>query len=227
MRTRSRFKTGAILSAATTGIATSATGGTITVNAEHVAVNSQAVITADTNGIAPAGTVDINTGSLAINSGGQIRSSSSAEQSLIRALTAAPTLTGGTITVQGRAGAGSLADSVTIDGAGSGIFTQSTGNRPGGDINILASGSVNLTNGATISASSTGAGNAGNIQINAGNQFAMTNSTVTTEANQASGGAIKITTTPSGTVQLTDSTISASVLDGTGGGGSVNIDPHL
>ena len=116
---------------------------------------------------------------------------------------------------------------MTIDGAGSGIFTQSTGNRPGGDINILANGSVTMTNGATISASSTGAGNAGNIQINAGNQFAMTNSSVTTEAHQASGGAIKITTTPSGTVQLTDSTISASVLDGTGGGGSVNIDPQF
>ena len=125
-----------------------------------------------------------------------------------------------------RSGTGSQADSVTIDGAGSGIFTQSTGNRPGGDINIVAGGSVNLTNGATISASSTGAGNAGNIQINAGNQFTMTNSTVTTEANQASGGAIKITTNPNGTVQLTDSTISASVLDGTGGGGSVNIDPQ-
>ena len=46
---------------------------------------------------------------------------------------------------------------MTIDGSGSGIFTQSTGNRPGGDINILANGSVTMTNGATISASSTGA----------------------------------------------------------------------
>ena len=177
-----------------------ATGGTITVNAEQVALNSQAVITADTNGIAPAGTIDINTGSLAINSGGQIRSSSGDATEPLRALalspTAAPTLTGGTITVQGQTGAGSQADSVTIDGAGSGIFTQSTGNRPGGDINILTSGSVTMTNGASISASSTGAGNAGNIQINAGNLLAMTNSTVTTEANQASGGAIKITTTP-------------------------------
>jgi filamentous hemagglutinin family protein len=224
------LQNGGSLSAATTGIAPSATGGIITLNAEHVAVNSQAVITTETNGIAPAGVIDINTGSLAINSGGQIRSSSGAETEQVSAFalssTAAPSLTGGTISIQGQTGNGSQADSVTIDGVGSGIFTQSTGNRPGGDINMLTSQSVALTNGASVSASSTGTGNAGNIQINAGNQLAMTNSTVTTEASQSSGGAIKITTNPNGTVQLTDSTISASVNDGTGGGGSVNIDPE-
>jgi large exoprotein involved in heme utilization and adhesion len=223
------LQNGGTLSAVSAGTAPSATGGTITVHAEHVAVNSQAAITSDTNGIAPAGTVDINTGSLAVNSGGQIRSSSGAETAVAPALfaaAAAPPLTGGTITVQGQTGSGSQASSVTIDGAGSGIFTQSTGSRPGGDINILTSQSVALTNGASVSASSTGTGNAGNIQISAGNQFAMANSTMTTEANQASGGAIKITTNPNGTVQLTDSIISASVNDGSGGGGSVNIDPQ-
>jgi filamentous hemagglutinin family protein len=216
------------LSAATSGTASSAIGGVITVNAEHVALNNHALITADTNGIAPAGTVDINTGSLALNSGSQIRSSSGAAEPLLaaQALTTTAPLTGGTITIQGRTGAGSQADTVTLDGAGSGIFTQSTGNRSGGDINILASQSVALHNGSTISASSTGLGDAGNIHITAGNQFAMTNSSVTTEADAASGGTIKITTNPGGTVLLTDSLISASVLDGTGGGGSVNIDPQ-
>jgi large exoprotein involved in heme utilization and adhesion len=225
------LQNGGELSAATSGSASSATGGTITVSANQVALKNQAVITADTNGIAPAGSIDINTDSLAINSGGQIRSSSGAETEQVSALafslSAAPTLTGGTISIQGQAGNGSQADSVTIDGAGSGIFTQSTGSRPGGDINILTSQSVGMTNGSTISASSTGTGNAGNIQINAGNLLAMNSSSITTEANQASGGAIKITTTPGGTVELTDSTITASVLDGTGGGGSVDIDPQF
>ena len=176
--------------------------------------------------------VDINTGSLR-RSTAAVRSEAAAEpkseqvSAFALSPTAAPSLTGGTITIQGRTGTGSQADSVTIDGAGSGIFTESTGSRPGGDINILTSQSVAMTNGASISASSTGPGTAGNININAGNQFAMTNSTVTTEANQSGGGAIKITTNPGGTVQLTDSTISASVLDGNGGGGSVNIDPQF
>jgi filamentous hemagglutinin family protein len=222
------LQNGGTLSAATSGTAPTATGGTITVNADHVALNNRALISTDTNGIAPAGVIEINTGSLAINGGSQIKSSSGAEQAVAPALFAAPAapLTGGTITVQGRTGAGTLADSVTIDGTSSGIFTQSTGNRPGGDISIHTSGSATLTNGASVSASSTGAGNAGNILINAGNQFTMTNSTVTTEADAASGGTIKIGTNPNGTVQLTNSTISASVLDGTGGGGSVNIDPQ-
>jgi filamentous hemagglutinin family protein len=225
------IQNGGTISAATNGTTASATGGTITINAEHVALNSQAIITAETNGIAPAGVVDIHTGALAINSGGQIRSSSGAETQQHRTLALSPApaqpLTGGTITIQGRTGTGSQADTVTIDGAGSGVFTESTGSRPGGDINLLTSQSVAMTNGAHISASSTGTGNAGNIQINAGNQLAMNGSSVTTEANQASGGAIKITTTPSGTVELTDSTITASVLDGTGGGGSVDIDPQF
>jgi large exoprotein involved in heme utilization and adhesion len=223
------IQNGGTISAATSGTTSSAAGGTITLNADHVALTGQGSITAETNGIAPAGVVDINTGTLAINSGGQIQSSSGAETEQVSALAfslAAPTLTGGTISIQGQNGNGSQADSVTINGAGSGVFTQSTGSRPGGDINILTGQSVGLTNGASVSASSTGTGNAGNVQINAGNLFAMTNSKVTTEANQSSGGAIKITTNPAGTVELTNSTISASVLDGTGGGGSVDIDPQ-
>ena len=138
------LQNGGTLSAATTGTAPSATGGIITVNAEQVALNSQAVITSDTNGIAPAGVIDINTGTFAISNGGQIRSSSGAETQQVSAFafssTAAPSLTGGTITIQGQTGTGSQADTVTVDGGGSGIFTQSSGNRPGGDINMLASG---------------------------------------------------------------------------------------
>jgi filamentous hemagglutinin family protein len=131
--------------------------------------------------------------------------------------------TAGTVTVEGMA---SSAHSVSIDGQGSGILTDTQSTGSGGSIFVDAT-TVTMTNGASITASSTGPGNTGNIQINAGNQFWMTNSTVTTEANQSGGGAIKITTNPDGTVQLNDSVISASVLDGTGGGGSVDIDPQF
>jgi len=122
-------------------------------------------------------------------------------------------------------GIASPAQSILIDGSGSGIFTNTSGTGGSGNISVNAN-SVTLQNGSHISSSSTGTGIAGDVTINAGNQFAMTNSTVTTEALHSSGGAIKITTNPNGTVQLTDSTISASVQDGTGGGGSVNIDPQ-
>ena len=104
----------------------------------------------------------------------------------------------GTVTVQGT---GSPAQSILIEGVGSGIFTTTEHTGAGGQISVTAN-SVTLQNGAHISSSSTGPGNAGNININAGNQFTMTNSAVTTEATQSGGGIIKITTNPTGRFSL-------------------------
>ena len=216
------IQNGGAISAATTGTSPSATGGTININANQVQMNSGGVITADTNGIAPAGVVDINTTSLAISGGGQIRSSSGAETQQLRTFAVSPTtaspLTGGTITVQGQSGNGSVADSVTIDGADSGIFTQSTGSRPGGNINILGSQSVALSNGASISASSTGAGGGGSININ-GVNFSSNASTVSSSATQGTGGNINISAGNSVTLS-NGASVSAS---STGAGNAGNI----
>ena len=195
-------------------------GGTITVRgAENITVESGSHVFTNNvgnliaqNSFGTAGDILFETQNLAVLSGGQI----SAIAQLLS------TGNAGNIMVQGNSN--NPAQSILIDGPGSGIFTETQGTGAGGNIFVNAN-SVAMTNGASVSASSTGPGNAGNIQINAGNQFAMTNSTVTTEADAAGGGTIKITTTPSGTVQLTNSLISASVLDGAGGGGSVDIDP--
>lgn len=189
-------------------------GGTIKIiGIERIALESGSTIftTAEGGSQGPAGHIEINAPQVAIIGGSRLRSDG---------FGSGP---GGTITVQGTA---SPAQSVLIDGAGSGIFSTTQGAGAGGNTFVNAS-SVTLQNGASISASTIGTGNAGNIMINAGNHFTMTNSTMTTEANESSGGTIKIATNPSGTVQLTNSTISASVLDGTGGGGSVNIDPQF
>ncbi|BFU96569.1 MAG: protein of unknown function [Nitrospira sp.] len=164
-----------------------------------------------------AGSVTISGNSLNLGNGGTINSDTTNSG------------IGGNVTVH-------AANTITIsgtmtDGTPSGVFSRTVGIDPGsgsgGNISLIAGQSVNISDGASVSASSTGSGPAGNINITAGNQFTMANSSVTTEANQSSGGIIKITTDPSGTVQLTNSTISASVLDGTGGGGSVNIDPQF
>ena len=104
------------------------------------------------------------------------------------------------------------------------IFTNTTGEGTGGNINILGGQSVSLNNGASISASSTGSGNAGDISINAGKQLILQNSSITTQANQASGGKIDIRAVD--LVRLVNSSISTSVLDGTGGGGDIFIDPN-
>jgi len=192
-------------------------GGPITITGrESIALGSGSVISATSapgSGVqsGPAGQIELDTQQLTITGG-----------SIVRSQTFGTGL-GGTITAQGIAGP---AQSIVINGPGSGIFTSTSGTGAGGDIHLSAN-SVTLRNGAQLTSSSTGAGNAGNIMINAGNQFTMTNASVTTEANQSSGGAIKISTSPNGTVELTNSKISASVLDGTGGGGSVNIDPQF
>ena len=120
------------------------------------------------------------------------------------------------------------APSVLIDG--SNLLTETQGTGQGGNIEIINSQSVTLTNGATLSASSTGQsqnpGDAGNINISAAHVFTMQNSFITTEAGQGvSGGNIKVTTAQSGTVLLENSRISASAADG-GKGGNISIDPQ-
>ena len=189
------------------------TGGSINISAQSLTVQNGGTLTAATSGTdssATGGVITVNANTITLTTGGT--------------MTAASTGAGaaGDITVQGLA---SPANSVLIDGSGSGIFTNTSSTGAGGNI-VVNGNSVALQNGSHISSSSTGTGIAGDVTINAGNQFAMSHSSVTTEANQSSGGAIKITTNSDATVQLTNSTISASVLDGTGGGGSVNIDPQ-
>jgi filamentous hemagglutinin family protein len=189
-------------------------GGNIGLFANSVSLHNGGTLSATTSGLASSatgGVITLDANTVTLKSGGTMTAASSGAGAA------------GDITVQGPA---SPAQSVLIDGSGSGILTkaESTGN--GGNIFVDAN-SVVLQNGAQLTSSSTGTGMAGDIAITAGNRFAMTTGKVTTEASKSSGGAVKITTNPNGTVQLTDSVISASVLDGTGGGGSVNIDPQF
>jgi large exoprotein involved in heme utilization and adhesion len=193
--------------------------GTINVSTPILTMFDGGQITTATGGDGSAGSITVNAGNMDVSSGASISSSSGFNLGVNGAGFQFGKGAAGTITVNG-------SGSVTIAGQGSGLFTTTAGSGAGGNINLRGS-SIQLTNGAAVSAKSSGNGNAGNITVNAGNQFTMTTSSVTTEANQSSGGAIKIITTPNGTVELTDSTITASVLDGTGGGGSVDIDPQF
>lgn len=192
--------------------------GNVTLTASTIALTGASVISTGTEFVGNAGNVTINTQTLSLTEGSQVSSNSGP-----LLLPEFPSGAAGSVTVQGLS---SPAQSVLINGSGSGIFTATQGSGAGGDITVSAQ-AVALQNNAQISSSSTGSGIAGNIDINAGNQLTMSNSSVTTEATQSSGGIIKITTDPNGTVQLSNSTISASVLNGTGGGGSVNIDPQF
>ncbi|HKC93075.1 MAG TPA: hypothetical protein VKB81_03540, partial [Nitrospira sp.] len=159
----------------------------------------------------------------------------------------------GTVSLQGSA---SPAQSVLIDGAGSGIFTDTQATGAGGNILVNAN-NVTLQNSGTLSAATSGTAPSamgGTITVDAPNSLTMTNGASITASSTGPGntGNIQINTgnqfamtnstvtteanqsgggiikiTNSGAVELTNSKISASVLDGTGGGGSVNIDPQF
>lgn len=108
-----------------------------------------------------------------------------------------------------------------------GLLNEVTGNLEigtgdGGSINIMASDSISMSSGSSISASSLGDGTAGNISVNAGNSLDMNNSSITSQAEGAGdGGNISVAATSA--VNMTNSaSISASSL-GAGLAGNISI----
>ena len=80
-----------------------------------------------------------------------------------------PTGAGGSINIHGREGTGSHASSVLIDGAGSGIFTNTVGTGAAGNTNIFTH-LLTIQNGGTISAATSGtvsSATGGTITVNA------------------------------------------------------------
>ena len=171
-------------------------------------------------------------------------------------MTAASTGAGasGEVVVQGLA---SPAQSILIDGAGSGIFTDTQGTGAGGDIHLFAN-SVTLQNGGTLSASTSGSdvsATGGTITVTAPGQMAMTggSSISASSSGPANAGDISINAGQQLTMQnssitteasqasggnitiqavelvgLETSKISASVLGGPQTtGGNITIDPNL
>jgi large exoprotein involved in heme utilization and adhesion len=190
----------------------SGNGGRIAVSAPTVVVERGGFISTNTDYIGNAGEIQVKANSLQLKTGGQINSSSVINQGAPDFI---PSGSAGIITIQGLA---SPAHSILIDGAGSGIFTDTQGTGAGGNISVNAD-SVTLQNGGTLSAatsgtassatggtitvdaantvtmnsasitsSSTGVADAGSIKITGLNGFTMQNSTVTTQAGQGAGG---------------------------------------
>ena len=72
---------------------------------------------------------------------------------------------GGKLTIQGRTGADSVADSVMLTN-GSSITTQTFSSRPGGEV-VIAAGNVDLVDGSTITTQAFGPGRGGDVHITA------------------------------------------------------------
>jgi filamentous hemagglutinin family protein len=223
--------------------------GTVEVSAETLTID-RGFINTGTFGGQPGGAIRIDVGTLSLNQGAQISSSS-----IFTAIGG-----GGDVTVNASKSvsiSGSSPEPVLqepfrgfVQDTSSGIFSTAASFGPGGNITIVtpalsihnsgtlsvatsgsgSAGSINVTantvelaNGASISATSTGTTDAlaGDISI-ATSDLRMENSLITTQSLLADGG--NITITPTGSVlYMLDSQILTSVQSGVGGGGNITL----
>ncbi len=196
-------------------------GGRAVVNTPLLTMNAGTRIAASTGWDGNAGAIEANVGSLFLNGGAALNSTSGFQA-----------LTGEAIIGSGSAGAINVnaTDTITISGAGSTVSTSTFGDGAGGNIflsgnqiYVLNGGSVTSQSGGTLGGQSfAGTGLAGNVNIVAGSLFRMVNGSITTQAAVADGGNISITTTGS-TLRLTNSQITTSVQSGVGQGGNITI----
>ncbi|MBN3897740.1 MAG: filamentous hemagglutinin N-terminal domain-containing protein [Nostoc sp. NOS(2021)] len=172
-----------------------------------------------------AGNIQIETGSLFLTNGGTISSTHS----------------------QGKGNGGNIIinalDTVRIDGVVKGVTVGNgqiidvksglsssllSGEGKGGDIKITT-GSLSVSNGASISGDTDGQGNAGNITINAGDTVSVTNGNISGNTlGQGNGGDITINagdtvTFDGGENGLLTAVSTAALKNGTGNAGNIRI----
>ena len=171
-------------------------GGSININASNLNIAGELGIFAETQGIAPAGTLTLNPNPT--NPNLNIRF---IEQGKISASTSASG-NGGDINI-------SAPNNIDISGNGT-IAVEASGSGNAGTIN-LNTNQLNLSSGVTVTASTskTGTGNAGNINLNA-TQINLEQATVTAFTN-GGGNAGSIFIPNAQTITLDNSTISTEI----------------
>lgn len=146
-------------------------------------------------GTGPGGTITVKSGQVQVTDGAVVSAKSNGSGAA------------GNVMIQGTS---SPAQSIMIDGPGSGLFTETQGTGKGGDITAWAN-EVRLTDHSTISAKTTGSGNAGNILVKA-DAFSMSGAATITAASTGTGNAGSVT------IQGTASPAVTVAIDGTGSG---------
>jgi filamentous hemagglutinin family protein len=207
--------TGAGLYSQTLG--SSGNGGAISVQAPQVQLIEGAIISTKTTRSGNAGNIIIGADTFSMTGGANI--------------TAASTGSGaaGTVTIEGTA---SPAQSILIDGAGSGIFTTTSGTGAGGNI-FLNANTVTLQNGGTLSAATSGtspSATGGTITVHANTVELLSGATMTAQST-GSGTAGDITVqglaSPAQSISI-DSPGSGVLTEahGTGNGGNITASAH-
>jgi filamentous hemagglutinin family protein len=167
------------------------------------------------DGMGDGGNVTINAGNIEISGGGQINSSSFSPGHA------------GNVTIEGTE---RPAQSVVIDGLGSGVFTDTQGTGAGGNIFVNAN-SVTLQNGGALSAATSGTADSalgGTITVDATNTVTMNSASIrASSTGTADAGSIDITANNGFTMQnssiTTQVTPSATPGQSSAGGGDIKI----
>jgi large exoprotein involved in heme utilization and adhesion len=201
---------GIIASATSTA---SGNAGSATVSAPQITITTGAEIASTTAGTGAGGSVDVTTGTLVLNGGGdpntQIAASAIGPQSG----------SGGSVTVS--------ANSLTVEG-GAQIASSTAGPGQGGDVNVTVASDIVLPDsGPQITARSTGSGDAGSIIVAARRLLMSNGATISTDAETSTASGGNITLHVRDFLYLVSSEITTSVKGKTGNGGNIVIDPQL
>ncbi len=136
----------------------------LNISAHDVSITGKSFLNTQTQSSGFGGQLNIVADNLSLTNGGQLLSGSVLGRSPSGQIVT-PSGPGGTINIHGPSGPSA---SVLIDGAGSGIFTNSEGTGAGGNTNITAQ-AVAIQNGGVISAQANGSGPGGHVTISTEN----------------------------------------------------------
>ncbi|MDP2827812.1 MAG: filamentous hemagglutinin N-terminal domain-containing protein [Sulfuricellaceae bacterium] len=162
-----------------------------------------------------AGAISIDTDVLSLSNGGQLDSGVRSNS------------TGSAGSVQITARQSVTLTGVSADGHASAIYTSTTGEGKGGDIQVRAP-RLEMTGGAEISATTAGSGNGGSIQLDIASMTVLGGSQIAANATASGkGGVIGIVATDSLTISGQDAQGGYSAIrantNGSGDGGSISL----
>ncbi len=238
---------GAVLFVATRG---KGDAGSVTITTDSLEVTNGAFFSADTFGVGDAGSVTINATDLvkfdgSIGAFSQVNPEAVGDAGDISINTGSLEVTNGAqlaVGTRGKGDAGSITiiatDLVKFDGEGKGFDGEGKDRFRSGAISAVGTGAVGnaggvsittdsleVTNGAFLSASTEAQGNAGNIILNVEDNITLSGSETgifadTTEGSTGPGGSINIDTQ---SVTIQDGANIAVNSDGSGQGGSITL----
>jgi filamentous hemagglutinin family protein len=187
------------------------TGADVQLVASRVQMNGASMVST-TRGDGPGGDITVNVGRLSLANGALIRSDN-ASSGIGQ---------GGKVTIQGRTGAGSSADSVRLTN-GSSIATRSVNPQQGGDV-AIAAGNVYL-NFSDISTQTFVSGHGGDIHMTADSLTLENRATIFSSGSGVGGDLLLNVRTLSllGGLSLSDGSLINSTTTSSGVGGDVTI----